>query len=259
MEILQSILMGIVQGFTEFLPVSSTAHLILVPWFLGWGGAINSMSFDIALHIGTLLSLLVFFFRDWVELFLRKQKLLMLLAIATIPAAVAGKLLDKFVEANLRSPWIIAAALVVIGIVMYIADKRGSKLTGMDNLAVSDAVIIGISQAIAIIPGVSRSGITISSGLFLGMKREAAARFSFLMSTPIVGGAALLHGVQMLHGKSEAVNPMIFIAGVAASFVAGLIAISWLLKFLSKYSLTFFVYYRFALAVIIVAGIWLKP
>jgi undecaprenyl-diphosphatase len=258
MEILQSVLMGIVQGVTEFLPVSSTAHLILVPWFLGWDGVINSMSFDIALHVGTLLALLVVFFRDWVEIFLRKRRLLMLLIIATIPGAAAGKLLDKFVEAKLRGPWIIAASLAAIGIVMYIAERRSSKITGIDDLGVADAVIIGISQAIAIIPGVSRSGITISGGLFLGMRREAAARFSFLMSTPIVAGAALLHGMHILHGTAEAIDPAIFIAGVAASFAAGLLAITWLLKFLSKYPLTLFVYYRFALAAVIMAWIWLK-
>ncbi|KWT90507.1 undecaprenyl-diphosphate phosphatase [Candidatus Magnetominusculus xianensis] len=258
MEILQSILMGIVQGVTEFLPVSSTAHLILVPWFLGWGGVINSMSFDIALHVGTLLALLIVFFKDWLEILLRKQRLLMLLVIATIPGAVVGKLLDKFVDSHLRSPWVIAASLVVVGIVMYLAEKQSIKLTGVNDLSVTDAVIIGVSQAIAIIPGVSRSGITISSGLILGMKRDEAARFSFLMSTPIIAGAAALHGIHMLNGRGEAIDPKIFIAGVAASFVAGLVAITWFLKFLKRFSLTFFVYYRFVLAVVVVLGIWLK-
>ncbi|MBF0487288.1 MAG: undecaprenyl-diphosphate phosphatase [Nitrospirae bacterium] len=258
MEILQSIIMGIVQGITEFLPVSSTAHLILVPWFLGWKGVIDTMSFDIALHVGTLFALLVVFFRDWVEILLRKHRLLMLLIIATIPGAVVGKLLDKYVDEHLRSPWVIAASLVVVGVVMYFAEKRSIKITGVDDISVLDAVIVGVSQAIAIIPGISRSGITISGGLFLGMKREEAARFSFLMSTPIVAGAAVLHGIHILHGKSEAIDPKIFIAGVAASFVAGLLAITWFMQFMKRFSLTFFVYYRFALAAIIIAWIWLK-
>ncbi|MBF0555255.1 MAG: undecaprenyl-diphosphate phosphatase [Nitrospirae bacterium] len=258
MEILQSIIMGIVQGITEFLPVSSTAHLILVPWFLGWKGVIDTMSFDIALHVGTFFALLVVFFKDWVEILLRKHRLLMILVIATIPGAVVGKLLDKYVDEHLRSPWVIAASLVVVGVVMYFAEKQSIKITGVDDISVLDAVIIGVSQAIAIIPGVSRSGITISGGLFLGMKREEAARFSFLMSTPIVAGAAVLHGIHILHGKAEPIDPKIFIAGVAASFVAGLIAITWFLKFLKRFTLTFFVYYRFALAAIIIAWIWLK-
>ncbi|MBF0567607.1 MAG: undecaprenyl-diphosphate phosphatase [Nitrospirae bacterium] len=258
MEILQSIIMGIVQGVTEFLPVSSTAHLILVPWFLGWKGVIDTMSFDIALHVGTLFALLVVFFKDWVEILLRKHRLLMLLIIATIPGAVVGKLLDKYVDEHLRSPWVIAASLVVVGVVMYFAEKRSIKITGVDDISVLDAVIVGVSQAIAIIPGVSRSGITISGGLFLGMRREEAARFSFLMSTPIVAGAAVLHGIHILHGKAEAIDPTIFIAGVAASFVAGLLAITWFMKFMKRFSLTFFVYYRFALAAIIIAWIWLK-
>ncbi|MBF0459041.1 MAG: undecaprenyl-diphosphate phosphatase [Nitrospirae bacterium] len=259
MEILQSIIMGIVQGIAEFLPISSTAHLILVPWFLGWKGVIDTMSFDIALHVGTLFALLVVFFKDWLDILLRKHRLLMFLIVATIPGAVAGKLLDKYVDEHLRSPWIIAASLVVVGIVMYFAEKRSIKITGVDDISVLDAAIIGVCQAIAIIPGVSRSGITISGGLFLGMRREEAARFSFLMSTPIVAGAAVLHGIHILHGKAEAIDPKIFIAGVAASFVSGLIAITWLLKFLKRFSLTFFVYYRFALAAIIIAWIWLKP
>ncbi|MCG6551678.1 MAG: undecaprenyl-diphosphate phosphatase [Candidatus Magnetominusculus sp. LBB02] len=258
-EIFRSIIMGIVQGVTEFLPVSSTAHLILVPWFLGWEGVINTMSFDIALHVGTLFALLAVFYKDWIEMLLKKRHLLMLLVIATIPGAVAGKLCDKFVDEHLRSPWVIAGSLAVVAIVMYFADKRGIKVTRVDDITASDAVIIGISQAIALIPGVSRSGITISSGLFLGMKRDEAARFSFLMSTPIVAGAAALHGIHLLHGKGEAIDPAIFISGVAASFVAGLIVIRWFLRFLKTFTLTFFVYYRIALSVIIIAWIWLRP
>lgn len=169
-----------------------------------------------------------------------------------------GKLLDKYVDEHLRSPWVIAGSLVIVAVVMYLAEKRSIKVTGVDALSVTDAVIIGVSQAIAIIPGVSRSGITISSGLILGMKPEEAARFSFLMSTPIVAGAAVLHGIHILHGKAEAIDPKIFIAGVAASFVAGLLAITWFLKFLKRFSLTFFCYYRVVLAFVVVLGIWLK-
>ncbi|MBF0609011.1 MAG: undecaprenyl-diphosphate phosphatase [Candidatus Magnetobacterium sp. LHC-1] len=257
-EILQSIILGAVQGVTEFFPISSTAHLVLIPWVFGWHGITDSMSFDIALHVGTLLALLLYFFKDWLDILLKKHKLLGLLIVATIPAAVAGKLLDEFVEETLRSPLVIAASLVVVGFVMLYVERIGTREKSIRDMDIYDSVMVGIAQAIAIIPGVSRSGITISAGLALNITREEAARFSFLMSTPVVGGAALLHGVKLLHGTGAGLDLNVFLCGIAASFITGLIAIKFLMAFFKKYSLRAFVYYRFTLAGVIVLLLWLK-
>ncbi|MBF0316836.1 MAG: undecaprenyl-diphosphate phosphatase [Nitrospirae bacterium] len=257
-EALQSILLGAVQGLTEFFPVSSTAHLVLIPWLFGWHGITESMSFDIALHVGTLLALLLYFYKDWLDILLKKHRLLMLLIVATIPAAVAGKLLDNFVEETLRGPLVIAVGLVVGGFVMLYVERIGTKKRTIPDMDIYDCIVVGIAQAIAIIPGVSRSGITISAGLILNITREEAARFSFLMSTPVVGGAALLHGVKLLYGNGTDFELNVFLCGIAASFIVGLIAIKFLMAFFKKYSLGVFVYYRFVLAGVIVLLLWLK-
>ena len=253
---LEALILGIVQGFTEFLPVSSTAHLILFPWFFGWKGDIDSLTFDVALHAGTLLALIICFWKDWVEMLRNNRKLLALLVVAILPAGIAGMLLKDAVETTLRSPLIIVFTLALFGIVMLISErwKRGREIKDM---TFSDAVIIGVSQAVALIPGVSRSGITISAGLFRGLEREASARFSFLLSTPVIFGATLLEGRKIiLNAGNHDLN--LFMAGFVASGVTGFIAIKFLLYFLRKHPLNIFVYYRFVLAVVIIGGIWLK-
>ena len=252
---LEAIVLGIVQGFTEFLPVSSTAHLILFPWFFNWSGQVNTLTFDVALHGGTLLALLLYFRKDWIDLILRRQKIFFLIVLATVPAGVAGYFLDNLAEHALRSPVLISVMLVVVGFVMLIADKA-YKYRNVEDTDAGDAFIIGIAQAIAIIPGVSRSGITISAGLFRGFEREAAARFSFLLSTPIIAGAAVLHFRRAVAQGSH--DLQLFAVGFVTSLIAGLIAIKFLLRFLRKHSLNLFVYYRFLLAVAIIAMIWLK-
>ncbi|MGC2061397.1 MAG: undecaprenyl-diphosphate phosphatase, partial [Thermodesulfovibrionales bacterium] len=181
--------MGIVQGVTEFFPVSSTAHLILLPWFFDWTGEINTLEFDVALHAGTLLALLLCFYKDWLDMVLRDRKMLLIIFIGTIPAGVVGALFHKTVEHTLRSPLIIVFSTTAFGILMLIAEKYGKK--NRERSSVADALFIGAAQAIALIPGVSRSGITITAGLFKDLTRENAARFSFLLSTPIIGGAML--------------------------------------------------------------------
>ncbi|KJR41229.1 undecaprenol kinase [Candidatus Magnetoovum chiemensis] len=251
-SLIESAILGIVQGITEFFPVSSTAHLILVPWFFGWSGIIDTLSFDVALHGGTLFAILIFFYKDWINIIFKKQKMLLLLIIASIPGGAAGFFLDDIVETTLRSPYIIIASLIVIGVFMVITEKVGKKNETSDDITVRDALLIGISQAVAIIPGVSRSGITISCGLLLGLKREEAARFSFLMSAPIIGGAFALHLIKILSDHSQAdFNISMFTVGIIASCVTGILAIKVLLDFFKKYELYIFVYYRFALAGII--------
>jgi undecaprenyl-diphosphatase len=251
-----ALILGIVQGLTEFLPVSSTAHLILFPWFLNWGGILDSLTFDIALHAGTLCALLICFWRDWLDMLMRKQRLLLLIVLASVPAGVAGILFEHIVESRLRSPLVIACSLVVIGVFM-LASERAYKHRRVEDIGLVDAVVIGISQAVALIPGVSRSGITISSGIFRGLERESAARFSFLLATPVIGGAVLLHLRKMLAGGSDH-DTALFAVGFTASAVTGLAAIKFLMNFLKKHPINLFAYYRFGLAAVIIVGIWLK-
>ncbi|MEC4676434.1 MAG: undecaprenyl-diphosphate phosphatase [Nitrospirota bacterium] len=253
---LEAIILGIVQGVTEFFPVSSTAHLILFPWFFDWGGMVNTLTFDVALHAGTLLALIIYFWRDWVEMATKKRKLLGLIVLATFPAGIAGLLLNDFVENNLRHPLVITVSLVLIGIVMFVSEKR-SKQQKNGDIGLADALAIGLSQAFALIPGVSRSGITISAGLLRGLDRETSARFSFLMSTPLIAGATLLHFRKIISGDAD-YNLYIFLAGFLASAITSFAAIKFLLAFFRKHSLNVFVYYRFLLAGVIILGIWLK-
>jgi undecaprenyl-diphosphatase len=251
-----ALILGIVQGLTEFIPVSSTAHLILFPWFFNWSGQVDTLTFDIALHAGTLAALIFCFWRDWINLFLKKQRLLGLIVFASIPAGIAGFFLNDIVGKSLREPLLISIMLVAVGVVMLMSEKA-YKHKGMEKIGVKDAIIIGIAQAFAIIPGVSRSGITISAGLFRGFEREASARFSFLLATPIIAGATLLHLKKALDGHAN-YDFEIFTIGIISSFITGFIAIKFLLSFLKRYPLNLFVYYRFALSAIIIAGIWLK-
>ncbi len=254
--ITQAVILGVIQGLTEFFPVSSTAHLIVVPWFFGWKGDVNTLTFDVALHAGTLTALLFTFWKDWLELFTRKQKLLGLIIIASIPGGIAGFFLNDVAEKSLRQPFLISLMLVAVGLVM-LAAERSEKLKTIEKTNFIDALIIGVAQAVAIIPGVSRSGITISAGLFKGLKREASARFSFLISTPLIAGAILLHLKKFLTNR-EIYDLQLFTAGFISSSVTGFVAIIFLLKFLKKYPLNIFAYYRFILAVVIIAGIWLR-
>lgn len=254
--ITQAVILGVIQGLTEFFPVSSTAHLIVVPWFFGWKGDVNTLTFDVALHAGTLTALLFSFWKDWLELFTRRQKLLGLIIIASIPGGIAGFFLNDVAEKSLRQPFLISLMLVAVGLVM-LAAERSEKLKTIEKTNFIDALIIGVAQAVAIIPGVSRSGITISAGLFKGLKREASARFSFLISTPLIAGAILLHLKKFLINR-EIYDLQLFAAGFISSSVTGFFAIIFLLNFLKKYPLNIFAYYRFILAVVIIAGIWLR-
>lgn len=253
-ETAEAILLGVVQGITEFFPVSSTAHLILLPWFFHWSGEVNSLVFDVALHAGTLGALLVCFYRDWLHMFTRDRKMLFFILFATIPAGVAGALLHHAVEDTLRSPLIIACATVLFGILMLAAERYSRR--NRERASFRDSMLIGVAQAIALIPGVSRSGITMTAGLFRNLTRESAARFSFLLSTPVIGGAALLEGKKLLKSPGS-YHTDVFAIGFFAAFVSGFFAIKFLLSFLKRYPLNIFAYYRFLLALAIVV-IWTR-
>lgn len=253
---LESIILGIVQGLTEFIPVSSTAHLILIPWFFNLADKFNTLTFDVALHAGTLLALILCFWKDWMNLLKKDHKMLGFIILATLPAGIAGFLLNDLVEESLRSPYIISISLVVIGIFMLISEKMVHNRK-TDEIKLSDVIMIGIAQAFALIPGVSRSGITISTGIFLGIERSDSAKFSFLLSTPIIAGAVLLHTKKILT-ENIAYDPQIFLIGFIASAITGFIAIKFLLSFFKKHPMNIFAYYRFILSAVIIIGLWLK-
>ncbi|GAB6182937.1 undecaprenyl-diphosphate phosphatase [Thermodesulfovibrio hydrogeniphilus] len=247
-EIFRAVVLGIIQGITEFLPISSTAHLVITPWIFGWSGTVNSLSFDIAVHVGTLFSLLYCFWKDWIDILLKDRKMLAYLIIGTIPAGLAGVAFHDVIETELRNPMIIVFTLVFVGILMLVAEKVGKRQR--TKVGLSDAIVIGTAQAIALIPGVSRSGITITAGLFKGLDRAYAAKFSFLLSTPAIAGAAFLDFYKSMKIGLHHDYSLFFVGFVSAA-ITGIIAIKFLLNFLKKYPLNIFIYYRWVLAGVI--------
>jgi len=266
---LQAAFLGIVQGLTEFIPVSSSGHLVLVPGLFGWGTFVNtrglSTTFDVALHMGTLLALLIFFRHEWVSLIRaffmsfrrrpadwnRAMRVAWMLVLASIPAAVAGALLSGFVEDHLRAPVSVGVFLVIGAVVMAAAEAFGSRSRDFKRLNARDATVVGFSQALALAPGVSRSGITISAGMLDGLDREAATHFAFLMSAPIIAGAGLYEGIKLVRNGFPPQGPGVFIAGFITSAITGLLAIGVMLKYMKKYTLRPFIAYRLALAVLV--------
>lgn len=264
--------MGIVQGLTEFLPISSSGHLIIVPYLFGWHNPfITSLAFSVMLHIGTLVALFVYFWHDWTRLVpaglatIRDRsfegdpdrRLAWLIAVATVPALVIGVLLNDLVEERFREVGLVALMLVVGAAIMWLADHWGAKRLLAVDLTFPKAVGLGFAQALALIPGVSRSGISISAGLVAGLDRESAARFSFLMATPITAAAAAYETVKVVRGDlGVAVEWGPLIAGMIAALVSGLLAIAVLLRYLRTRSLNVFVAYRIVLAAIVLVT-WL--
>lgn len=246
-EILQALILGIVQGLTELLPISSSAHLNLIPWIFNWD---IPESFDVALHFGTLLAIVMFFFKDWLKLIeggykqvIKKEKsfegkMFWYLVAATIPGGAIGFLLDHFIGDSLgKMPLLIAIALIVMGIVLYLVDKNAPTKTDYEHMSFKQTFLIGFSQALAFIPGVSRSGVTMTTGRLMGVDRESTAKYSFLLSTPIVFGATL-------YKFKDFVLNIPFFVGVLASFIVGIIVIKFLLEYLKKGSFKIFAIYR---------------
>ena len=264
MPVHQAIVLGIVQGLAEFLPISSSAHLILVPWVLGWDDP--GLAFDVALHWGTLFAVLFVFWRDWIRLigaglrslgdrrFLETsdRRLFWSLVVASIPGAIVGKLLGDKAEDTLRSPLLIAVTMSVMGVLLWWADKAGRKDKLAEQMTPGQALSIGVAQAFALIPGVSRSGSTITLGLALGYSREAIARFSFLMSTPIIFGAGLLKFPKMLREMHSGASPLGWdglAAGCIASAIVGAFVIRGLLAYLRTRTFAVFAVYRLLVSV----------
>ncbi len=281
MPIYQVVVLAIVQGLAEFIPVSSSGHLIIVRRLLGWNelSPAHELTFDVALHFGTLLSVLFYFRRTWIQIIRaalggkvvrfseaggtdqnltadeqREERLLLwFLAIATIPGAIAGKLLEHSAEDYFREHiFLIAGALIVVALLMWWGEKVGELRKSLTGINFADALIVGCAQAFALIPGVSRSGSTITAGLFRNMTREAAVRFSFLLSTPLIAGAALLKAHELRKEGLPAEMHMPFLVGVLVSAVVGYMAIAWLIRYLQSNSLKVFIVYRIVVGVIVI-------
>jgi undecaprenyl-diphosphatase len=266
MPLYQAIVLAIIQGLTEFLPISSDAHLTVIPQMLKWTDP--GLGFDVALHAGTLAAVLIYFFRDWVQVIANglgfsyrgsqpdenSRSLLWFLVIGTIPAGLAGLMFEKYAEHALRSFYVIGAMEIIFGIVMLIGDKVGDEKNGLDQMSWLDAIAIGISQAFAIIPGVSRSGITITAARFRHFDRAAAARFSFLLSTPVIAAAAAKHAFDLR--KEGGVPPgmqLPYLVGILVSGLVGMIVIAFMLRYLRRHSLSVFVWYRVLFGIMVIA------
>jgi undecaprenyl-diphosphatase len=260
----QALILGVTQGLTEFLPISSSGHLILVPWLFNWHYLEThsdfNKTFDVSLHLGTLIAVLAYFRLDaialagaWFRSIGRRaietgeERLAWFVVVATIPAAIAGALGESFVEEKLGQPWQIAILLAVFAIVLWYADKT-PVTRKMEEFDLRTAIGVGCAQALALAPGVSRSGITISAGRYLGLSRDDAARFSFFLYAPVVGGAVVFKGVKDLHGGFPPGTTGPFIVGTMTSMVVGLVAIWALLSYLRRNNYNVFVIYRLAIA-----------
>jgi len=265
MTLLHAIALGLIQGLGEFLPISSSGHLVIAPWLFNFPDP--GLAFDVALHFGTLIAVVLYFWRDFLEIigatFFKNTKykivdtkysssLFWLLAIATIPGAIFGYFLEDYAETTFRNPLLIAGTLSIIGLILYLADKYAAHKRNLNEITKKDATLIGLSQAFAIIPGVSRAGSTITAGLFLGLDRVSAARFSFLLSAPIIFGATL---VKIKYIFSAGTMEIVAIITAALS---GYFAISWMLKFIERVSYKVFFWYRLVLAIFIVAAWFMK-
>ena len=276
MTILQAIILGIVQGLTEFLPISSSGHLLIVPWLFNWHFLLDNpelnKTFDVALHLGTFVAVVIYFWREigrllsaWVRSMTRRSladpeaRLAWFLVVSTIPAAFLGVAFESFIEERLGKPWIIAIMMIVFALVMYTVDHLARLDRDLEALTWTDAILIGIAQAFALCPGVSRSGITMMTGMALRLDRESAARYSFLMSIPVIGGAAAYKGLQVAQDGLPAGTAAPFAVGIAAAALSGFAAIWFLLAYLRRHSFDLFVIYRIAIGIgmliLIISGV----
>jgi len=263
---LQAIALGIIQGLSEFLPISSSAHLTLAPWLLGWEDP--GLAFDVALHLGTLIAVLWYFRMEWIALVKAafgilttgrvetpEKRRVVYLIIATIPGAIGGYLLQSRAESAFRDPQLIAIALIVMGIVLWLVDKLVDQQRVLGEMRWIDGLLIGLSQVIALIPGVSRSGSTISTARGLRFDRESAAEFSFLMSMPIIAAAVIMEGPKALQ-QGGLTNELM--SGVVASAISGWLAISILMRFVSRHSYGIFAFYRVALGLVVLGVLYAR-
>ena len=259
MTVFQAVILGLVQGLAEFLPISSSAHLVLTPWVFGWSDP--GLSFDVALHVGTLIAVLWYFRAEWVTLtrsaiaLLRTRRAdtedkrrFLYLVVATVPAAIGGVLLEEYAETTFRSPALMAVTLMVMGVVLWAVDRYAVRDRPLSSLGLRDALLIGLAQVLALVPGVSRSGSTMTAGRALGFDRQSAAVFSFLMSMPVTAAAALLKVPDLL--RTDGITATL-VAGVISAGVSSWLAIAVLLRYVSRHSFGVFAVYRLALGALI--------
>ncbi len=267
MSILQAIVLGLVQGATEFAPVSSSGHLILVPWMFGWGAigdADLQKSFDVALHMGTLLGALIYFRHDvaryataWFRSIATRrmstpdERIAWALVVGTIPGAIIGALFENVIQEKLGAPWLIAVMLVAFGVVLVVVDRRARSDRDFDSIGPKQGLLLGTAQALALQPGVSRSGVTITAARAMGLDRESAARFSFLLSLPIIAGAGAYKAVDLAQTGLQGYAAE-FVAGMVASAISGFVVIWGLLRYLRRHDFTVFLGYRVAVAALVV-------
>jgi undecaprenyl-diphosphatase len=264
MHPLIALLLGVVQGITEFLPISSSAHLALMEHYLHVQG--GGLGFDILLHLGSLFALVAYFYHDWLEMlhaFISpsrynrpERKMLFFLIVATIPGAIAGLLLEKKAETIFRAPTRIAILLGTVGLLLVLGEYLAQHRRRLDQMTLKDSILIGLSQAFAIMPGVSRSGITMTAGLFLGFKRRSAARFSFLMCTPIIAGAGLHHIPKWIHEPAGTLPLLPAVLGFLAAVISSYLSIRFMLRFLRHHTFMPFAVYRLLLAAAILVSVF---
>jgi undecaprenyl-diphosphatase len=266
-SILQAIVLGLVQGATEFAPVSSSGHLILVPWILGWaaiGDADLQKTFDVALHMGTLIGALIYFRVDvsryaaaWFRsvrarrLATPDERIAWALFVGTIPGAIAGALFENVIQEKLGAPWLIAVMLVAFGLLLVFVDRRSRSDRAFGTIGPKTGLLLGTAQALALQPGVSRSGVTITAARAMGLDRESAARFSFLLSLPIIAGAGAYKAVDLAQTGLQG-HAGEFVAGMVASAISGFVVIWGLLRYLKRHDFTVFLWYRVAVAALVV-------
>ena len=265
MILLVAVLLGVIQGLTEFLPVSSSAHLILARAFFGWDADVFGLAFDVALHAGTLVAIVVYFWQDIVAMIAAAPSVLTartgagrlarLIVLGTIPVVIVGVSLADWLEEHLRTPTVIAVTLTVGAVALLAGERLSSRRRDETSLSATDTVIMGLGQSTALVPGMSRSGSTIATGMLLGMTRESAARFSFLLGVPAIAAAAGKEGVHVLRAGLSAEQLTLFAVGMLTSAVVGYVTIKYFLRFLVGHRLDVFAYYRLALAAVTV--IWL--
>ncbi len=265
----EAALFGAVQGLAEFLPISSSGHLLLLHSITHFSVG-DDLTFDVALHLGTLLALLAYFWHDlwrlvrsWFRNFGRwqmsdpDQRLAWWLLIATIPGAIAGALLESAAESTFRQPALVALTLIGAGIVLWLADRFGRSDRALDRITWWQALLVGLAQMFAVVPGISRSGVTITAGRWLGFDRPSAARFSFLLATPITAGAVLKKLFELRHESLTSDQRLAFIVGAAVAAIVGYVVIRALLRFLSRHSYAWFTAYRIVLGLTVLAIVWL--
>ncbi len=259
---IEAVFLGILQGFTEFLPVSSSGHLILAEHFMGLSEV--PLAFDVTLHIGTLVAVLAFFYRDWLGMIMSlfpgsdisdgKRRLLIYLLAGTVPGALVGYLLEDFVSTVLRSPWVVVCTLSGVALLLALAERIAAHRRTISDMKLPDALVVGLCQALAVIPGTSRSGITMTGAMFLGFTREDAAKFSFLLSAPIIAGAGLYEAMKLI-SAGGAMPGVEYLWGFAASGLSGYAVIAFLMRYLRRHTFYPFVIYRLVLAAIVAVAL----